>query len=215
MHAARNAHPWLGCKGADTITILKWLRFYTGLQREQPGWSLGDREVLWWMLCGAKSGLAFSRGIHGHGIWLAPSCVAHCRRSLQKFADSYAYLAHHCLQKNGPCLAWSPRSMLGFTSALTWMTARMIQGTKLWIQQPLIVAWLKILLEKSVGIVAASLSGILSGNCCNLTWWKPKLLSIGSWRITVWNSSFNLSGSEAWAGKNGPPVHRARPNSCS
>lgn len=118
-------------------------------------------------------------------------------------------------KKNGPCLAWSPRSMLGFTSALTWMTARMIQGTKLWIQQPLIVAWLKILLEKSVGIVAASLSGILSGNCCNLTWWKPKLLSIGSWRITVWNSSFNLSGSEAWAGKNGPPVHRARPNSCS
>ena len=25
MHAARNAFPWLGCKGADSITILKWI----------------------------------------------------------------------------------------------------------------------------------------------------------------------------------------------
>lgn len=109
MHAARNAHPWLGCKGADTITILKWLRFYTGLQREQPGWSSGDREILWWMLCGARGGLAFSQGIHGHGIWLAPSCVAHCRRSLQKFADSYAHLAHHCLQKNWSLFGMVPK----------------------------------------------------------------------------------------------------------
>ena len=28
MHAARNAFPWVGCKGSDTIVILKWLCFF-------------------------------------------------------------------------------------------------------------------------------------------------------------------------------------------
>ncbi|CAL1132065.1 unnamed protein product [Cladocopium goreaui] len=49
MHAARNAFPWLGCKGADSITILKWIRFYAGLQLQQNGWSLTEKKVLEWM----------------------------------------------------------------------------------------------------------------------------------------------------------------------
>ena len=31
MHAARNAFPWVGCKGSDTIVILKWLCFFLRL----------------------------------------------------------------------------------------------------------------------------------------------------------------------------------------
>ena len=44
MHAARNAFPWLGRKGADSITILKWIRFYAGLQLQQNGWSLTEKK---------------------------------------------------------------------------------------------------------------------------------------------------------------------------
>lgn len=103
MHAARNAFPWLGCKGADSITILKWIRFYASLQLQQAGWSAKYRRVLGWIVSGARGGLSFSQGIFGHGIWLAPSCVAHLRRSVQQFAESYAHLADYCL-KEGYCL---------------------------------------------------------------------------------------------------------------
>ena len=37
MHANRNAFPWLGCKGADSIVILKWLLFYANLELQQQG----------------------------------------------------------------------------------------------------------------------------------------------------------------------------------
>lgn len=103
MHAARNAFPWLGCKGADSIVILKWVLFYVNLQLQQPGWSQQDRKVLSWMSFAARAGLSFSQGIHGHGIWLAPSCVSHCRNAVQKFGTNYALLANHCLEK-GYCL---------------------------------------------------------------------------------------------------------------
>ena len=103
MHAARNAFPWLGCKGADSITILKWIRFYAGLQLQQNGWSLTEKKVLEWMLSCSRAGLSFSQGIHGHGIWMGPSCVSHCRSAVQRFGNSYAYLADYCL-KQGYCL---------------------------------------------------------------------------------------------------------------
>ena len=74
-------------KGADSIVILKWVLFYVNLQLQQPGWSQQDRKVLSWMSFAARAGLSFSQGIHGHGIWLAPSCVSHCRNAVQKFGD--------------------------------------------------------------------------------------------------------------------------------
>jgi len=62
MHAARNAFPWLGCKGADSITILKWIRFYAGLQLQQNGWSLTEKRF-WSGCCLAPGqGYPFRRG---------------------------------------------------------------------------------------------------------------------------------------------------------
>ena len=103
MHAARNAFPWLGCKGADPIVILKWMRWYSALELLNTGWSVRDRSILFWISSGAKAGLAFSQGIHGHGIWLGPSCVAHLKHAVQHFGNAYAHLAHHCLN-SGYCL---------------------------------------------------------------------------------------------------------------
>ena len=55
------------------------------------------------MLSCSRAGLSFSQGIHGHGIWMGPSCVSHCRSAVQRFGNSYAYLADYCL-KQGYCL---------------------------------------------------------------------------------------------------------------
>lgn len=99
MHANRNAFPWLGCKGADSIVILKWLLFYANLELQQQGWSPNDRQVLRWISGGAQNGLAFSQGIHGHGIWLVSSCVGHFRKAVHQFGINYAHLAAHCMAK--------------------------------------------------------------------------------------------------------------------
>ena len=97
MHAAKNAHPWLGCKGSDSIIIAKWLRFYTALCLLEDHWTEQDRKVLQWVIDGTSAGLAFSQGIHGHGIWLQPSCLAFLRKSVQTFGNCYALLANHAV----------------------------------------------------------------------------------------------------------------------
>ena len=99
MHAAKNAYPFLGCKGSDTPVILKWLCFYVGLQLGDTSWPAEDRKALEWMLAGARAGLSFTQGIHGHGIWLSSSCARFLRNAVQSFGNCYAHLAEHCLNK--------------------------------------------------------------------------------------------------------------------
>ena len=100
MHSAKNAYPWIGCKGADTVVILKWLRWFVGLQLQDQGWSPAESRVLNWVLVATKHGLAFSQGIHGHGVWLVPSCVKYLQSCLHSFGICYAHLADHCMRAN-------------------------------------------------------------------------------------------------------------------
>lgn len=109
MHSARGAFPYLGCKGSDTIIILKWLQFLTGLYLQDEHWSLEERGALKWMLRGAKAGLAFSQGVHGHGIWLQPSCVSFLRQACQRFGNAYSHLASHCVQKGYSLFGMMPK----------------------------------------------------------------------------------------------------------
>ena len=99
LHAQNNAHPWLGCKGADTVTVLKWLAFLCGLflADDSRQFSREDMRVLNWMLRGARNGLRFTQGIFGHGVWMLPSCTRELRQALQEFGTAYGHLAHHCL----------------------------------------------------------------------------------------------------------------------
>ena len=97
FHAAGHSHPWVGCKGSDTIVICKWLVFYVGLSLQEQSWGASDRQLLQWMLDGTRGLLSFSQGIHHHGVWLKPSCVVHLRRSIQEFGNCYIQLAAHCL----------------------------------------------------------------------------------------------------------------------
>ncbi len=109
MHAEKNAFPWLGCKGSDSIVILKFLKFYAALNLREDGWSAQEQEVLKWIVGGAEAGLSFSQGIHGHGIWLTRSCVVHLRRCVQRFGHIYACLAHYSLQHRYCLYAMVPK----------------------------------------------------------------------------------------------------------
>ncbi len=97
MHAAKGAFPWVGCKGADSIVLLKFLVFFSGLQLNQGGWTFRERQALKWIQDGSKAGLQFSQGIHGHGIWLPPSCSLFLRKAIHKFGACYSLLAKHSL----------------------------------------------------------------------------------------------------------------------
>ena len=109
LHAVRNAFPYVGCKGADTVVILKWLVFFASLQLQQQGWSAENKQLLSWIITGAKGGLSFGQGIHGHGIWLAPSCQRHLQRAVQKFGNAYAHLAHYSLRKGYSLFGMVPK----------------------------------------------------------------------------------------------------------
>ena len=103
MHAGKNAFPWLGCKGSDSVVVLKFLRFYVALILGEGGQSPSDQQALKWMLSASENGLAFTQGIHGHSIWLVPSCVRHFRNSVNRFGIAYAHLAAFCMGR-GYCL---------------------------------------------------------------------------------------------------------------
>lgn len=103
MHAAKGAFPWVGCKGFDSIVLLKFLVFFSGLQLHQAGWSCREKLVLRWICDGSKAGLQFSQGIHGHGIWLPPSCSLFLRKAIRKFGACYSLLAKYAFD-HGYCL---------------------------------------------------------------------------------------------------------------
>lgn len=111
MHASRGAYPFLGCKGSDTVVILKWLKFLAALflHDESRNWSAQDKQVLTWMHQGSKSGLAFTQGIHRHSVWKKRSCVGFHRHALHKFGVVYAKLAEFSLRQGYTLFGMVPK----------------------------------------------------------------------------------------------------------
>ena len=110
LHASKGAFPWLGCKGSDSIILLKWLVFLARLYlSDAAGLPVQNQQVFSWIVKGAKAGLSFSQGIHGHGLWLRGSCVKFLRNASQQFGASYAHLAAHCLRKKWTLFGMVPK----------------------------------------------------------------------------------------------------------
>ena len=98
-YAKSSSFPYLGCKGSDTVVIMKWLRVLCGTQMN----TATDQSLLRvvdMMHSGILGGLGFTQGIFGHGLWLRPTCVAHLRGCLQQFLASYSHLALFCVQRS-------------------------------------------------------------------------------------------------------------------
>ena len=107
-YAKASQFPYLGCKGSDTVIILKWLRV---LCATKLGVAVDPtlQQVLHLMLRGIDGGLGFSQGIFGHSLWLPASCARHFRDCLQQFGSSYASLAQFCVQRSLRLFAMVPK----------------------------------------------------------------------------------------------------------
>eukprot|EP00438_Fugacium_kawagutii_P023191 Skav215052 [mRNA] locus=scaffold1021:115470:117107:+ [translate_table: standard] len=96
--------PWLGCKGSDSIVILKWLRFLSGLHAPQhPG-----SRIFPLVIKACDSGLSF-QSVHRHGIWLPRTCRDRVMRAAKCFVQSYARLAHIQFSANRQLYAMVPK----------------------------------------------------------------------------------------------------------
>ena len=105
FHAAtKTSFPWVGCKGADSIILLKWLKWCSAINLA----SCPDSQVLGHIHQGCEQSLAF-QGIHRHGIWLTNCCRAKLQKNCQQFLASYAWLAHVCLQRRLQLFAQVPK----------------------------------------------------------------------------------------------------------
>ena len=96
--------PWLGCKGSDSIIILKWLRFLSGLH----GALDPSSRVFPLIFKAAENGLQF-QSVHRHGIWLKPDCRDRIRRNAKDFVQTYAWLADYALQNGWQLYAMVPK----------------------------------------------------------------------------------------------------------
>lgn len=92
-YTTTTSFPFVGCKGSDTVLLLKYLKWFTGLQQ-----TTGDRSATVRLIkLGCDQGLRFG-GIHRHGLWLTPSCRTEICESVKGFCHTYSRLAHLCFQ---------------------------------------------------------------------------------------------------------------------
>lgn len=103
--ATSKSFPWAGCKGSDTILLLRWLRWFSGLHLHANPRS----QKLMLVVRACDSGLAF-QGIHRHGIFLEKSCRATIITSCKRFLYCYAELAKISLSENRTLYAMVPKA---------------------------------------------------------------------------------------------------------
>jgi len=100
-----NSFPWVGCKGADTILLLRWLRWFSSFQLGlNPG-----STVLGGVVKACQNGLDFQI-IHRHGIFLRPHCRLQVLQSCRKFCHAYAELASVCYSEGLTLFSMVPKA---------------------------------------------------------------------------------------------------------
>ena len=89
--------PYITGKGSDSVLLLKFLVFFLRLHCNEK--VLGPHAVLLrHMLQAAEAGLFFTQSIHGHALFLGPSCASNIKKNIQAFASGYVRLAASSLQ---------------------------------------------------------------------------------------------------------------------
>ena len=87
-YATATSFPFVGCKGADTILLLKYLQWFTGLHL-----NIGPTtELLRLIKLGCDHGLGL-QSIHRHALWLPPGCRKHIYETSKGFCHTYSRLA--------------------------------------------------------------------------------------------------------------------------
>lgn len=97
--------PYIGCKGSDSILLLRWLKFFAGLTLcSYPG-----DNILTLVLRACEAGLGMQK-IHKHGIWMKKQCRFNLRRNVKQFLYLYAKLAQVALNKRWTLFGMVPKA---------------------------------------------------------------------------------------------------------
>ena len=99
------SHPWVGCKGSDTIVIMKWLDWFVKLQLI----SNPESEALQKISKACCHGLRF-QCIYRHGVFCRPHCRDQVVMSCKKFCGAYAELAHLSYVQGRTLFAMVPKA---------------------------------------------------------------------------------------------------------
>ena len=89
-YGTTTSFPFVSCKGSDTILLLQYLKWFSGLQICHGNTSEGVRLVK----KGSEQGLNF-QGFHRHGLWLNPQCRDYICKMCRGFCHTYSRLAAH------------------------------------------------------------------------------------------------------------------------
>ncbi|CAK9111666.1 unnamed protein product [Durusdinium trenchii] len=101
----QGSFPYIGCKGSDTILLLRWLQWFTGLALiSHPA-----DNTLTLMLRGCQGGLSFQK-IHNHGLWLRRQCRFNIHRSIKTFLSAYGHLARIAQNKRYTLYSMVPKA---------------------------------------------------------------------------------------------------------
>ena len=104
-YMTQNSFPWIGCKGSDTMLLLRWLRWFSSFQLGlHPG-----SEILAKLVKACQSGIDFQR-IHRHGIFLWPQCRLQIMYSCRNFCHAYAELASLCFRSGRTLFGMVPKA---------------------------------------------------------------------------------------------------------
>lgn len=96
--------PWCGGKGSDSILLIKWLKFVSGIH----GGDHADQLIFRLVFKACDGGLAF-QCVHAHGTWLMPTCRTKIIQVAKHFDQSYARLAHYAYAKKWQLYAMVPK----------------------------------------------------------------------------------------------------------
>ncbi|CAE7586500.1 unnamed protein product [Symbiodinium natans] len=102
-----NMFPFLSGKGADTLIVLEWLRWFIKLLLREPRNS--SNEILMAMLQTAEAALNYTGVASSHNILIHKSCAKYLLRCGFKLLKGYAFLASKAMSENRRLFSLRPK----------------------------------------------------------------------------------------------------------
>ena len=104
-YATATSFPFIGCKGSDTILLLKYLQWFAGLQLNASP----QTELLHLIKLGCERGLGL-QAIHHHALWLPPGCRSQIYEMAKGFSHTYCRLAALAFNRNFTLYGMVPKA---------------------------------------------------------------------------------------------------------
>ena len=105
-----DSYPAPSFKGADTMLIARWLRWYCNLALNDPRVNNDHVSLLRGLHDFAEAAVEFFRLLHGHGLWLKRACAKKAYKLSRVVLTSYNDLALDAYHKGMTCFPLRPKA---------------------------------------------------------------------------------------------------------